>query len=208
VRDCFRNAVPARTKSHPEHYRVLPGPDDSRTAEQRFLDRRETSFALDRVFRVQCSYDRLNQARSRDGLQSNRNLKHNNRSDAADGTCSLRTSDFEDGATRSFHNALDSYVGSARESQSGRLSGKFRQRNNFRWLSPHLNPRPKSGRGKDLSPSRKIARHAAPHVRACSRCITSLDAKMNSLSLSQRERIKVRDWSFPRLATVARRRPI
>jgi hypothetical protein len=197
VRDCFRNAAPARTKSHPEHYRVLPGPDGSRIAKRRFRDWRETSFALHRAFPGRCSYDRLHQARSRDELQDNRNLKHNNQSDVGAGTCSPRTSDFEDGATRSFHNASDSYVGSARESQGGRLSDKFGQRNNFHWLSPHLNPLPKLGRGKDLLRPRKRARHAAPHVRACRRRITSLHAKMDSLSLSQRERIKVRDCFFP-----------
>jgi hypothetical protein len=191
VRDCSRCTFLVRTRSPQEHYRYFRGADGSRIAERKFRDWREISFALHRALPGQRSYDRLHQARSQDEPQDNKNLKCNNQSDVGAGTCSLRTSDFGDGATRSFHNALDSYVGSELESQGGRLSDKFGQRINFRWLA--LNPLPKLGRGKDwtLSRPRKIARHAALHVRACSGRITSLNAKMNFLSLSQRERIKV-----------------
>jgi hypothetical protein len=154
VRDCFRNAAPARTKSHPELYRVLPGADDSRTAERRFRDWRELSFAPHRALPGQCSYARFHQARSRDEPQGNRNLKRSNQSDVGVGTCGLRTSVFEHDATRSFHNASDSYVGSELESRGGRLSDKFGRRINFRWLAPHLNPLPKLGRGKRSIPKR------------------------------------------------------
>jgi hypothetical protein len=150
VRDCSRCTFLVRTRSPEEHYRYFRGADGSRIAERKFRDCREISFALHRVLPGRCSYDRLHQARSRDELQDNRNLKHNNRSDAADGTCGLRTSDFEGDATRSFHNASDSYVGSARESQSGRLSGKFRQRNNFHWHPLTLSS-PQIGERKEIS---------------------------------------------------------
>ena len=98
VRDCSRCAFQARARSLEEHYRVLLLLDDSRSGLQQSLVWIRISLAPDHVFQGVGSRDLNHPVRPRASRPDNRNRGCKDRWDAVAGICTVRNSDFEDGA--------------------------------------------------------------------------------------------------------------
>src|SRR6266404_3493176 len=98
VRDLSASVFPGQSRLPEGRYRVLPGSDDSKSEQSRFLVQQEIHLVPDRMLREGDSHDPNRLTQRQVSQPDNRNPIHNDRWDVGAGICSARNFDFEDGA--------------------------------------------------------------------------------------------------------------
>jgi hypothetical protein len=98
VRDCSKRVFQALTKSPGERYRVLPGPDDSKSERRQSLVSLEIRLVPGRVFREGDNHGLNHPVRQQALRPDNRNPGCKRRWDAVAEICTVRSFDSADGA--------------------------------------------------------------------------------------------------------------
>jgi hypothetical protein len=98
VRDFLVSVFRVRAKSPEERYRVLPGPDDSRSGGRQFHCRQEICLVPRRLVREGDSRGLNHPTRWLVSQPDNRNRGYKDEWDAVAGICNWRSFNFEDGA--------------------------------------------------------------------------------------------------------------
>src|SRR5438552_1703150 len=143
VRDCSTSVFQGLTKSPEGRYRVLLGPDDSKSERRQSLVWPEIVLVSGRVFRGGGSHDLNRPIRWQVSRPDNRNPECKDRWDAVVGICNLRRFDFEDGARGCVRSRSHVYGDNERESLANCLI--FAVSYEKKMVTPHLNPLPAAG---------------------------------------------------------------
>ena len=194
VRDSSGSVLPRQSKSPEGRYQVLREPDDSKNERRQFRFCSEIAPAPDRMLREGDSHDLSHPTRQQVSQPDNKNLLHNDRWDAGVEIYNARNFDFEDGAIECVRSLWRFCGGNEHESRGGRSS--------IAVFSEKINRSPLT---LILSRKRGEVNHICPFAQELDWWTYKIDNAMSDmpsiarrflirLSLSQRERIKVRDW--------------
>ncbi len=180
VRDCSRGASPTLTKSLVKRCSVLRVPDGSKIGLHVSRVARKTDLASDHGFDQLGHCVRHRQAQSRASLKGNRNRERTDRSDVGAEICGPRNFGFADDAKQRVPILWAVCAGNEHDSQDYLTkSVSLREAGS----APYLTPLPWSG-------ERRIGQRVASTMPSA----TTESVASIRLSLSQRERIEVRDW--------------
>jgi hypothetical protein len=215
MRDCLGNAPRAPTRSPAKHHRVLHGFGDSRNATLRSLFWLGTLHEVGRGLDPRSSCVRLHQARRPVLPPDNRNPRCTAQSGVDGEICIPRKYGCADGAKEFARHPLPFSEESWHDSQQIYLSellhfreAKFTTRGNRSPLTSVLSPQ--AGRGRPKNPACRGHINAAMRTAHLTNYHALFPRSQICLSLSQRERIKVRDCSDrnipPRIASITRNR--
>jgi hypothetical protein len=185
VRDCSGRVVRGLTKWPGERYRVLPGPDDSKSERRRSLVWLGIPLAVGRVLPGPCSHGLNRPIRWQASGPGNRNPGCTDRSGVVAGIYRLRSFDFEDVARECARNRSPSYGENGRESLGDYLSTRhFLREAKSTAPSPQSSPRKRGEADRsisevplleDLRTSQGIIRRKYQRRRASAEDVASVD---------------------------------